>query len=71
MHDYISRKRIQSAKAYLAGGSKSLTEIAENVGLLNALSLIRLFKKYENITPGAYREMHKLDNRRESEAIDA
>lgn len=59
---YINKLRVQKAKELLINTNFNLNEIAESVGLLNNVALIRCFKKYEVITPNEYRNMHKNDN---------
>lgn len=53
--DYIHKRRIQTIKQWLTSNA-SLSDIAPNVGYSEAKTLIRVFKKYEGITPGQYRE---------------
>lgn len=57
--DYIHIKRIEEAKNLLENEDLSVNEVAERVGYINSLSLIRVFKKYEGITPGKYKEIHE------------
>lgn len=52
---YITKYRITKAKKLLVETNKNLNEIAEEIGLLNNVALIRSFKKYEYITPSEYR----------------
>jgi YesN/AraC family two-component response regulator len=54
--EYLQLLRIEKAKKLLMDNSKSLKEIMEKVGFVNEVSLIRVFKKYEGITPGLYRK---------------
>lgn len=54
--DYLNRLRIERAKALLSDHRLTLNEIAGSVGYLSANTLIRIFKKYEGVTPGQYRE---------------
>lgn len=51
--DYINQYRIDIAKPMLQDAS--VQEVSERVGFLNANSFIRVFKKYEGITPGQYK----------------
>lgn len=55
--DYINHRRIQEAK-YLICNRKALSvnELAERTGFSNANTFIRVFKKYEGVTPGKYQE---------------
>ena len=52
--EYIQRKRVDKAKELLK--TESVKETANMIGLWDTQALIRLFKKYEGITPGAYEE---------------
>lgn len=56
---YITKYRIKQAKKILIETDKNLNEIAEQVGLLNNVALIRCFKKYEYMTPNEYRSLNK------------
>lgn len=55
MLDVINQSRIRHAKTLLSQGRLSLDEIAEQAGYYNASTFIRVFKKYEGLTPGQYR----------------
>jgi AraC-like DNA-binding protein len=56
--DYINRVRIEHTKEFLKSGEDiTMTEIAERVGFINATTLIRVFKKYEGITPGQFKKV--------------
>ncbi|NLL71813.1 MAG: AraC family transcriptional regulator [Epulopiscium sp.] len=55
--DYIHMQRIEKAKGLLKSEDINISEVAEKVGYINSLSLIRVFKKYEGITPGKYKEI--------------
>lgn len=55
MLDVINLTRIRHAKALLSQGRFSMEDIAEQVGYYNASTFIRVFKKYEGLTPGQYR----------------
>lgn len=52
--DYLSSLRIDKAKALLVS-SMTLDEIAEKTGFSDTSYFIKVFKKYEGISPGAYR----------------
>ena len=52
--EYIQRKRVEEAKELLK--TESIKNTAQMVGLWDTQALIRLFKKYEGVTPGAYKE---------------
>ena len=55
--DYLNMVRIEKAKELLRGdNSFNLVEIALTVGYSGRITFTRIFKKYEGITPGVYRE---------------
>lgn len=53
--EYIIRKRIQAAKAMLIDTDKSIEEIACEIGFCTSGYFCKLFKRYEEITPGEYK----------------
>lgn len=55
--EYLHRIRLKKAKQLLENTNKNVSDIAIEVGYTDSHSLIRAFKKYENITPGKFREM--------------
>lgn len=50
--------RIKRAKQLLCESDANIDEIGRRVGFTNSNSFIRVFKKYENVTPGRYKELH-------------
>lgn len=54
--DYIHSARLKKAKELLAGTELSVDEIATAVGFSSRWTLTRSFKRYEDTTPGAFRE---------------
>lgn len=54
--DYIHSARLKKAKELLTGSDMSVDEIAATVGFSSRWTLTRSFKRYENTTPGAFRE---------------
>ena len=56
--EYINRERIENSKQLLESTKKTLAEITEEVGFTNVVTFIRVFKKFEGITPGKYREAY-------------
>ena len=54
--DYIHSARLKKAKELLAGTDMSVDDIAVAVGFSSRWTLTRSFKRYEDTTPGAYRE---------------
>ncbi|MBE7043911.1 MAG: AraC family transcriptional regulator [Ruminococcaceae bacterium] len=55
--DYISGYRVEKAKElFMAERNMSIEEVAEAVGYSNVRTFIRVFSKYENVTPAKYRQ---------------
>lgn len=54
--DYINRERIKLAKQLLSQKGNTITEISYMCGFSDVNYFVRLFKKSEGITPGAYKE---------------
>lgn len=65
--DYIHQYRIREAKKLMAQESYGIQEIAERTGFLNSVTFIRVFKKYEGITPGAFRRIQPSVREEEEE----
>lgn len=53
---YILKKRIEHAKASIAGTSLPITQIAENSGFGDYVFFSRVFKRETGMTPSSYRE---------------
>jgi YesN/AraC family two-component response regulator len=53
----ISRTRVEAAKTLLETSALGVHEIGIQVGYLNVNTFLRVFKKYEGVTPGQYRQM--------------
>lgn len=56
LSDYINRVRLSKAKLLLKGSNMTVNEAALKTGYNNCNTFIRVFKKYEGITPGKYKE---------------
>ena len=54
--DYVNGKRIALAKKLLRERGKTINDIAAEVGFNYSYYFIRIFKSFEGITPGQYRE---------------
>lgn len=65
--DYIHSLRIRHAKTLLAETESSISEIAEKVGYTTAWTMNRAFKRYENMTPGCFRQMCREEGRAEEQ----
>lgn len=59
LSDYLNRYRISEAKRMLLADDAVIKNVGEAVGIYSVSTFIRLFKKYEGVTPGVYREMNK------------
>lgn len=56
--EYLMRRRLKSASIELLQGDESLDQIAANCGLTDKAYFSRIFKRYYQISPGAYRDLH-------------
>ncbi|MEK8129149.1 helix-turn-helix domain-containing protein [Paenibacillus filicis] len=56
--EYIARYRLQKAKELLLGTDLRIDDIAGLVGYWGRHSFIRMFRKYEGVTPAKYRTSH-------------
>lgn len=56
--DYLHKHRIAEAKRRMTELQESVNEVSRAVGYNDAATFIRVFKKYEGITPGKYKEMN-------------
>lgn len=54
--NYISRLRVDRSKELLRGSSLTVTQIAKKVGYSDTGHYIRLFKRFEGVTPTVYRQ---------------
>jgi AraC-like DNA-binding protein len=54
--ELINKTRIEEAKKLLSGQSSSIVDIARRVGYEDINTFNRIFKKYEGITPGKYKD---------------
>ena len=53
---YVEQIKLERAKEMLQSSDKKISEIAETLRYANSTAFIEMFKKYEGVTPGAYRE---------------
>ena len=54
---YLQTLRITKAKKLLLESDMNLNAIAQEVGYISSQNLLRLFKRYEGMSPSAYRQM--------------
>jgi YesN/AraC family two-component response regulator len=57
--EYINKHRVEQSKTLLLQEEIYIRDISELVGFTSISTFIRLFKKYEGVTPSAYREGKK------------
>lgn len=55
--DYLNKFRIERAKGMIGERRLSVSDVARQVGYHEVATFIRVFKKYEGITPGKFKEM--------------
>lgn len=55
--DYLNRSRVRQSKHLLRTSSKTVKQIACEVGFNSAALFIRVFERYEGMTPGEFRRM--------------
>ena len=56
---YVNQRKIQRAKTLLNETNLSLDALALQLGYSSASNFVRMFKQYEGITPGAYRQLSR------------
>lgn len=56
LSEYISRYRIEQSKLLLLQDDMLIKEISDRVGIFSVTTFVRLFKKYEGVTPSTYKE---------------
>ena len=59
LSDRITRLRVNEAIHLLTGSTKTLAEIAVNVGFFDQSHFTRIFKKLRGVSPGQYRRASK------------
>jgi YesN/AraC family two-component response regulator len=64
----INKVRIVKAKQLMLETKLSINEISEKVGIINVNSFIRIFKKYEGVTPGKYRELMGENTKKDNDS---
>lgn len=55
LQEYLNERRLDAAKEHLRQSFATIQEIAAGCGFLDELNLIRMFKKYYQMTPSEYR----------------
>jgi AraC-like DNA-binding protein len=60
MQEYINYLRISSAKQLLCNSDLNIKEIAHELGFIDEKYFLKLFKKYENLTPKKFRNAYNM-----------
>ncbi len=58
LQEYIVEQKLAKAKSLLAGTTRTVKQIAHDVGIADEKYFIRLFRKYERLTPTGYRNAY-------------
>ena len=56
---YLSRRKVEWARELLEHSTDTVEEISQKLGFNTAAYFIKVFKKYEGITPALYRKYHE------------
>ena len=54
--DYVNRRKVEWAKQKLRDSAESVSSVAFELGYVDTSYFIKVFKKFEGITPLAYRQ---------------
>ena len=60
MQEYINYLRISDAKQLLCNSNLNIKEIAHELGFIDEKYFLKLFKKYENLTPKKFRNAYNM-----------
>ena len=55
--EYVNRSRVKRAKELLLQDVLSVSEIGNKIGFASTQSFLRVFQRYEGLTPGKYRNL--------------
>lgn len=58
-NDYLNACRVEEAKKLLMTNRLTVKEIGYRTGFNSVQNFIRVFKRYENVTPGQYRDLKR------------
>lgn len=61
LSDYINHVRMEHVKDMLLNTDMSISAISEAVGIYSRTTFLRIFRKYEGVTPSEYRELSRDD----------
>ena len=60
VHEYVNRMKVSKAKELLCESGASIKEIAGDLGFEDEKYFMKLFKRYEKVTPRTYRRAYSL-----------
>lgn len=60
MQEYINYLRVSNAKQLLCNSNLNIKEIAYELGFVDEKYFLKLFKKYENLTPKQFRNAYNM-----------
>ncbi|WP_079440464.1 AraC family transcriptional regulator [Clostridium chromiireducens] len=60
MQEYINYLRVSNAKQLLCNSNLNIKEIAHELGFIDEKYFLKLFKKYENLTPKQFRNAYNM-----------
>lgn len=58
LQEYIQSQKLNLAKAMLTGSNRTVKQIAREIGMADEKYFVRLFRKYERLTPTEYRNAY-------------
>lgn len=59
LFEYVNEHRLEKSIELLLGTDKTVNDISMECGFGSSRNYIRIFKKYKDNTPGAYRKQHR------------
>ena len=57
--DYVNRRKVERAKELLRGTPDSVSAIASALGFMDVSYFVKLFKRFEGVTPLTYRKLKR------------
>ena len=70
-HQYLVRSRLRHAARILAETSRSVTDVAYDVGFADLSNFVRTFRRAAGVSPGAFRQAARSERRRVRERLAA
>ena len=60
-HQYLVRSRLRHAARILAETSRSVTDVAYDVGFADLSNFVRTFRRAAGVSPGAFRQVARTE----------